>query len=117
MNIRVSNIDPSTTVEDLQELFEEFGEVLEVRLNDEPDPGKDTYSAVLTMAFDDDAEAAIDELNGENFDGRFLRVRAGEVGPVDADGRSEETLDEFDEDFDAMSFQRIQRKRPGRGDW
>lgn len=118
MKIRVSNIDPTTTVEDLQELFEEFGEVVDVRLNEEPDRGKETYSALVEMAFAADAEEAIADLNGELFDGRSLRVVAGADTRTEAEKqRDRDLMDLTDEEGEIKRFERIQRKKPGRKDW
>lgn len=77
MKIRVSNIDRSTTEDELFELFEEFGEVVNVELNEEPDSGLDTFTAWVEMKFVADAEEAIAELNGEWVDGRDLVVVEG----------------------------------------
>ncbi len=77
MKIRVSNIDRSTTEDELFELFEEFGEVINVDLNEEPDSGLDTFTAWVEMAYVADAEEAIAELDGEWVDGRNLVVVEG----------------------------------------
>lgn len=74
MKIRVSNIDRSTMEEELLGLFEEFGEVSSLSINEEPDPGLETFTAWVEMPFEVDAEEAIEELNGERVDGRLLLV-------------------------------------------
>ncbi len=76
MKIRVSNIDRSTSEEDIFALFEEFGDVVDVALNEGPDEGEFTFSATVEMEFDTDAEEAIRELNGESVDGEILYVRS-----------------------------------------
>ena len=74
MKIQVSNIDRSTSEDELYDLFEEFGSIASLELNEEPDPGKETFSAIVDMVYEEDAEEAIEELNGERVDGRILRV-------------------------------------------
>ncbi|MEL6651411.1 MAG: RNA-binding protein [Bacteroidota bacterium] len=75
MLIRVSNIDRSTTVDDIWDLFAEFGEVEEAEINDDPDPQKDTFTGYVEMPSEDEVDEAIAELNGEMIDGRFLSVK------------------------------------------
>lgn len=106
--ILVSNLDSITSEEDLQALFGEFGEVESLTLNDEPDPEKDTYSAQVIMTFRDEAEAAVEELNGEQIDGNWLYVRFTEQ-----DKRKEKSvLDEIEtEKLEGDSFEVIQKKR------
>jgi len=81
MKIRVSNIDRSTSDDELYGLFEEFGDVVSVEINAEPDPGVDTFTAWVTMDYEDDALEAISELNGEWVDGKSLRVSDGSNQP------------------------------------
>jgi RNA recognition motif-containing protein len=75
MLIRVSNLDRSTSADDLWDLFAEFGDVEEVEINEAPDPGKDTFTAWIEMPYDSEAEEAISELRGERIDGKALTVR------------------------------------------
>jgi RNA recognition motif-containing protein len=77
MKIRVSNIDRSTTDDELYDLFDEFGEVVSLELNEEPDTGLDTFTAWVEMKFVADAEEAMAELDGEWVDGRNLVVVEG----------------------------------------
>jgi RNA recognition motif-containing protein len=77
MKIRVSNIDRSTNEDELYDLFEEFGEVVNVDLNEEPDSGLDTFTAWVEMKYVADAEEAMAELDGEWVDGRNLVVVEG----------------------------------------
>lgn len=92
MNIYIYNLDRSTEEDEIRELFEEFGEVDTIRKNSMPDPEKDTFSAVVTMPFKDEAEEAINELHGEFIDGRDIRVLAS------PDAKIEEARPEDDQD-------------------
>lgn len=96
MKIRVSNINRITTEEDLFSLFEEFGDVIEVVLNEDPDDGEFTFSASVEMEFEEDGLEAIKELNGELVDGEILYVRT-EAKAVQEHKRRFE-LDEFEDD-------------------
>ena len=74
MTVYVYQIDRSTSEEDLLDLFEEFGEVSSVQLQGIDDLELETLSAEIVMAFEDDAQNAIEELNGERIDGRILQL-------------------------------------------
>jgi len=73
MNIYVGNISHSSTEEGLQQLFEQFGHVVSVRVMKDKFTGKSRGFAFVEMA-DADANQAIEALNGTEFDGRTLRV-------------------------------------------
>lgn len=111
--ILVSNIDPMTSEEDILALFEEFGSVESAILRDEPDPDKDTYTAEISMEYDDEAESAIEELNGEQIDGRWLYVRFEDQ---DIQVEKDTTiLDDLEDENQGDSFEVIQKKRRLKG--
>lgn len=111
--ILVSHIDPITSEEDILSLFEEFGSVESVLLREEPDAGKDTYTAEIEMDYEDEAETAVEELNGEQIDGRWLYVRF-----IDQDIQKEKDttlLEDLEEENQGDSFELIQKKRRLKG--
>ncbi len=111
--ILVSNIDPITSEEDIFSLFEEFGEVESAVIRDEPDPDKDTFTAEVEMPFEDEAENAIAELDGEQIDGQWLYVRFVEQ---DKGLKKEKILiDEEDEIGSGGNFEVIQKKKRLKG--
>lgn len=115
MKIKVSNIDRSTTEEDVFALFEEFGDVVAVTLNDEPDEGEFTFSATVEMDFEEDALEAINELNGESVDGEILYVRP--AAKANHEQRKKLELDEIEEEVSAKlkgSDSPVLRRRPER---
>lgn len=118
MKIKVSNIDRSTTEEELMKLFEEFGHVEQLECGEMPDPGVDTFSAIVEMQYTLDAEEAIEELDGEQVDGRMLRVKEASDEDIDQmdqmNSRSEAEWAAWVEDEEGEAFQRIARKRPPR---
>lgn len=114
MKIHVSNIDRSTPEEDLHRLFEEFGEVYQIDLNEEPDPDVDTFSAVVEMEYDSDAQEAIRELDGEIIDGRILAVRKFDPSLHQENQKSNRNWSDFDglEEEDNSRWEPIVRKKP-----
>lgn len=112
MTVYVYQIDRSTSEEDLLDLFEEFGEVESVQLQGMDDLELETLSAEIEMAFEDDAQNAIEELNGERIDGRILHV-SGSPSQLVKKALGEESEDE---DFSSEdSWQSMERKRPREG--
>ena len=103
MLIRVSNLDRSTSADELWDLFAEFGEVEEVEINEDPDPGKDTFTAWIGMPFDSEAEEAISELKGERVDGKALSVRASNLEERESSA-SEEAVVEEESDWDDIDI-------------
>jgi len=73
MNIYVGNLNYKTTEETLRTLFEEYGEVLSVKLIKDRDTGKKKGFGFVEME-DEFGKKAIDELNDKEFDGRNLKV-------------------------------------------
>ena len=92
MLIRISNIDRSTSLDDIWNLFAEFGDVEEAEKNDMPDPGKFTFTGYVVMTYAVEAEEAIEELNGERIDSQLLSVK--EVDAKDVIVTPEADLDE-----------------------
>lgn len=64
----VGNLNYSTTSDQLQELFAQFGEIKNINIIE----GKGF--AFVEMATDEEAAAAKEKLNNTNFGGRTLRV-------------------------------------------
>lgn len=84
MNIYVGNLSRGTTDESLRQAFEQFGEVISVRVMKDKFTGEPRGFAFVEMKSDDDALAAIEGLNGKPLDGSSLRVsqaRAPEKRP------------------------------------
>jgi RNA recognition motif-containing protein len=111
MKIKVSNLDPFTSEQDLFDLFEEFGEVISVRRRARPDSGGDTYTALVHMAQEDAAQAALSELDGERMDGRSLRLSPAGEGDLSQLRQDAEPGDE-EPAPPGKVFERIQRRRP-----
>lgn len=83
----VGNLSYGTTDSDLQGLFEEFGTVESAQVIIDRDSGRSKGFGFVEMARDQEAQAAINALNGKEVDGRSLTVN--EAKPrEDRGGRS-----------------------------
>jgi RNA recognition motif-containing protein len=58
----------------LRDLFQQHGEVSSVKIIRYPDSGKSKGFGFIEMVNDDEADAAIQKLNGSEVDGRSIRV-------------------------------------------
>ena len=86
MNIYVGNLSSDVGENDLREAFEQFGKITEVRLIMDKFSGKSKGFGFVEMSSKDEAQKAIEEMNGKDFKGRALNVN--EAKPkVDRGGR------------------------------
>jgi len=74
MNIYVGNLSYSLTESELRENFENFGEVTSVKIIKDRYSGRSKGFGFVEMPSDDEAKAAIEEMNGKNLDGREIKV-------------------------------------------
>lgn len=74
MNIYVGNLNFSTTEENVRAAFEAHGQVDSVRLITDRETGRPRGFGFVEMANDEEAKAAIAELDGTELDGRSLKV-------------------------------------------
>jgi RNA recognition motif-containing protein len=72
-NIYVGNLSFNTTEETMRGLFEQYGEVLSARVITDRMTGRSRGFGFVEME-NDGADAAIEALNGVEFEGRALRV-------------------------------------------
>lgn len=70
----IGGVAYATTEETLQDLFEEVGHVLSVRIITDRETGRSKGFAFVEMESDEDALEAISKLNGTELDGRRLLV-------------------------------------------
>jgi RNA recognition motif-containing protein len=73
MNIFVSNINFRTQEESLYNLFANFGEVASAKIITDRETGRSRGFGFVEMN-DAEGQAAIDKLNGEEFEGKILNV-------------------------------------------
>lgn len=70
----VGNLSFNTTENDLQDAFAAFGSVTEANLMMDRMSGRPRGFGFVTMSTPEEAQAAIDGLNGRQLDGRALTV-------------------------------------------
>ena len=75
MNIYVGNLNYRVREDQLQEVMEDFGVVNSVKLILDRETGRSKGFAFVEMDNDDDADHAIKELNGAEFEGRTIVVK------------------------------------------
>ena len=73
-SVYVGNLNYSTTQDGLYELFETYGEVTSVNIITDRETGRARGFAFVEMATQDAADAAIAALDGQQADGRTLKV-------------------------------------------
>jgi len=85
--LHVSNLGPGATDVDVERLFSAHGRVLGARVSTHPDAGPAAESAIVDMASDSAAAAAVCALDGSAFAGRPMAVaRATTRNETDAAG-------------------------------
>ncbi len=82
----VGNLSFNTTENDLQDAFAAHGTVTEANLMMDRATGRPRGFGFITMSSPDEAQKAIDALNGATLDGRALTVN--EARPREAGGSS-----------------------------
>ena len=70
----VGNLSFNTTENDLQDAFAAHGTVMEANLMMDRSTGRSRGFAFVTMSAPEEAQAAIDAMNGRSIDGRALTV-------------------------------------------
>ena len=70
----VGNLNYRTEQESLRSLFTQFGEVVSATILTDRDTGRSRGFGFVEMADQDSANAAVQGLNGTEFEGRALKV-------------------------------------------
>jgi RNA recognition motif-containing protein len=81
VKIYVGNLSRDTTDSDLQKAFEAFGAVLSVTIVKDKFSGQSRGFGFVEMPNNEEAQAAIDGLNGNEFMGRALNVNEARPRP------------------------------------
>jgi RNA recognition motif-containing protein len=74
MNIYVSNVNFRTKSESLQALFEQYGEVSSANIITDRETGRSRGFGFVEMPNDEEARAAIEAVNGTDFEDKTLTV-------------------------------------------
>ncbi len=72
--IYVGNLSYNTVEDSLRSAFMNFGNVVSARIIIDRDSGQSKGFGFVEMSSEDEAAAAIAGMNGQNLDGRMLRV-------------------------------------------
>lgn len=87
MNIFVAKLNYSTTVETVEEIFGQFGEVDSAKIIFDRDTGRSKGFGFVEMPNDEEAREAINSLNDTEVDGRSIVVKEAEERPRNNDRR------------------------------
>ncbi len=82
MNIYVGNLTPDTTEDEVRQAFESFGEIASVKIIRDGATGESRGFGFIEMQSEDQAKAAIDQMNGKELKGNALHVEAGRAKPA-----------------------------------
>lgn len=74
MNIYISNLNYSVNDADLNQLFTEYGEISSAKVIMDRESGRSRGFGFVEMPNDSEAQKAIDELNGAEYDGKTISV-------------------------------------------
>lgn len=75
MNIYIGNLNYRVKEADLQHVMEEYGPIDSVKVIKDRETGKSKGFAFVEMSDNAQAQKAIDELNGAEFEGRTMIVK------------------------------------------
>ena len=74
MNIFISNLNYNTVEQELQALFENYGEVSSVKIVTDRETGRSRGFGFVEMPNDNEAKSAIEATNEKEIGGRTLKV-------------------------------------------
>ncbi len=74
MNIYVGNLNYGIKEDGLRKIFEDFGEVSSAKIITDRETGRSKGFGFVEMTNDDEANSAIESLNGKEIDGRSINV-------------------------------------------
>ena len=87
MNIYVGNLSYEVTEEDLQEVFEGFGQIESVKIINDNYSGRSKGFGFVEMSNNAEAQSAINGLNDNELKGRTLRINAARPRNENRGGR------------------------------
>ncbi len=96
MDIYVGNLPYGATDDDLKELFGKYGSVTSARVITDKMSGRSKGFGFVEMANNSEADKAIKETNGTDFQGRPLRVNESQPKPRTGGGGGDDRRDNRD---------------------
>ena len=82
MNIYVGNLTPDTTEDEVRQAFAAYGDVSSVKIIRDGATGESRGFGFVEMPAEDQAKAAINEMNGKELKGNQLHVEPGRARPA-----------------------------------
>ncbi len=86
MKLYVGNLNYDTTEDTLREVFGAHGDVQEVAIITDRHTGRPRGFAFVTMGDSDSGNKAIEAVNGQEVDGRTMRVNEARGRPAGGEG-------------------------------
>jgi len=86
MQLYVGNLDYSTSEESLKELFSSCGEVVSTKIIMDRETGRSKGFGFVEMAAKNDGVKAISQLNGQEVNGRSIKVNEAQQKPQGGGG-------------------------------
>lgn len=87
MNIYVGNLSAEVSEEDLRQAFEAFGEIASVTIIKDKFSGKSRGFGFVEMPSNEEAQSAIEDLNGKDLKGQILNVNEARPRSENRGGR------------------------------
>lgn len=88
MNIYISNLSYGVSDADLNQLFTEYGEITSAKVIMDRESGRSRGFGFVEMPNDAEAQKAINELNGADYDGKTISVTVARPRTERSDNRS-----------------------------
>ena len=88
MQLYVGNLDFNTSEDSLKGLFADCGEVVSVKIIMDRETGRSKGFGFIEMASKNDGIKAISKLNGQEINGRSLKVNESQPKPQGGGGRN-----------------------------
>jgi RNA recognition motif-containing protein len=86
MQLYVGNLDYGTTDQSLKDLFSTYGEVVSAKIIMDRDTGRSKGFGFVEMAAKNDGIKAISNLNGQELNGRSIKVNEAQQKPAGGGG-------------------------------
>jgi len=86
MQLYVGNLDYGTTEQSLKDLFGQYGEVVSAKIIMDRDTGRSKGFGFVEMGAKNDAIKAISDLNGQEVNGRNIKVNEAQQKPAGGGG-------------------------------
>lgn len=86
MQLYVGNLDFNTSEDSLRDLFAEFGEVVSAKIIIDRDTGRSKGFGFVEMAAKNDGIKAISNLDGQEVNGRNIKVNEAQQKPAGGGG-------------------------------